>query len=422
MFRLRFDQRIVIAFVLMTVVVSGAFSLSIVGVVHFVENSLVSQELHRQLFSILHDDIRAGRPPRLDGRTHFFAAGSPAAPIPDKYAHVPDGLTEIEGDSNSVYIYQAEIDGIRYLLVQDQQEFENREQVLFNVVLAGFILCITSAWILGLAMSRRVMAPVARLAGQVRRQDPPPPAPLAADYADDEIGQLAAAFDETLGKLGETLKRERLFTSDVSHELRTPLMVISTSCELLAETGLAPAQRAQVARIARAADEMRRLVQTFLLLAREEQSQSAHMAPAAEIARELHQRWQSEAQAKGLAFELVERAPQETRHDSTLLRAVMDNLLRNAVHYTVAGSVRLVLERDGFSVEDTGSGIESDERERIFQPFVRGSAARGEGLGLGLSLAKKICDHQGWEICAESGPDGGSRFRVILAPGSGNSC
>ena len=92
----------------------------------------------------------------------------------------------------------------------------------------------------------------------------------------------------------------------------------------------------------------------------------------------------------------------------------MNNLLRNAWHYTDSGHVRLCLERGGFRVEDSGSGIAEDQHELIFQPFFRGSRARGEGLGLGLSLVKRICAHQGWGITVENRPSGGSCFRVRL--------
>ena len=94
----------------------------------------------------------------------------------------------------------------------------------------------------------------------------------------------------------------------------------------------------------------------------------------------------------------------------------MANLLRNALHYTAQGTVRLVLERDGFRVEDTGMGISAHERDRIFEPFVRGTAARGEGLGLGLSLVKRICEHNGWTIEAESDQQAGACFRVSCTP------
>jgi signal transduction histidine kinase len=412
--RLHFSQRIVLAFVLMTVVVSGAFSLGIVVVVHFVEGQLVSKELHGKLNTVLHEDIKAGRPPRLDARTRFFASNSADHPIPERFADLAEGLTEIDDEYEAAYVYLWEINGVRYLLVQEQQEFEAREEILFAVVLAGFLLCIVGAWGLGVAMARQVMAPVARLARQVRHVDQlaSQTAPLAPDYSDDEIGHLAAAFDKTLGQLRFSIDRERLFTSDVSHELRTPLMIISTSCELLLEKQLQPDQREQLERIARAAREMSDLVQTFLFLARSGAAAAGGEISLAEVAREQAEFWGAAIRAKGLDFELVEEGANRAVHNPTFLRTVMANLLRNALHYTSAGQVRCVLEEDGFRIEDTGMGIPAGEYERIFQPFARGGNARGEGLGLGLSLVKRICEHQNWEISASTGQSGGSCFAV----------
>ena len=94
----------------------------------------------------------------------------------------------------------------------------------------------------------------------------------------------------------------------------------------------------------------------------------------------------------------------------------MSNLLRNALHYTKAGSVRLIIENGGFRVEDTGVGIPVDQQERMFQPFVRGEESRGEGLGLGLSLVRRICAHQGWSVSLRPNPSVGSCFRVCFQP------
>jgi len=414
--RLPFSQRIIIAFVLMTVVVSGAFSLSIVAVVHFVENHLVSQALQHELSTVLHEDLKAGRSPRLDSRTQFYASTSAEHPVPKRFAELPEGLTEIENEHEAIYVYVLDINDVQYMLVQEQQEFEDREEVLFNVVLAGFLLCIAGAWGLGWLMSRHVMAPVIRLAGQVNHHDQldPQTPPLAPEYMDDEIGHLAAAFDSTLGRLRLSLERERLFTSDVSHELRTPLMIISTSCELLVETELQTSQREQIERIGRATREMSDLVQTFLMLARANPEEAAYRGTATltEVAREQREFWDAAIRAKGLDFELTEEASEPTFHNMTLLRTVMTNLLRNALHYTAEGNVRIVLEKDGFRIEDTGLGICADEHDLIFQPFVRGSRARGEGLGLGLSLVKRICTHQGWSIAVSSLTPRGSCFSV----------
>ncbi|MDN5517104.1 MAG: HAMP domain-containing histidine kinase [Pseudomonas sp.] len=414
-----FERRILIAFVLMTVMVSGLFSLSIVGVVHFIEEHLVSQEMSRELGETLNEDIRQGRPPRLDSSTQFFSSYHDQYLIPEQYTGLQEGFNEVVSGNEAFYVYVQKINGETYMLVQEQQEFEARENALFNVVLAGFLLTVVAAWGLGLMMARKVMAPISRLAQQVRHRDQlhPLAPPLAPDYPDDEIGQLAAAFDSTLGQVRQSLERERLFTSDVSHELRTPLMVIATSCELLAEAPLGPREKEQVARIARASEEMRELVQTFLQLARDKSNEAVFVGDRtlATIAHEQASRWGALMKEKGLDFQLAEEGQDDGRYNATFLGTVMANLLRNALHYTESGSVRLILEQGAFRIEDSGAGIPAEQHERIFQPFVRGAQARGEGLGLGLSLVKRICAKQGWQVSLQSEP-GHTRFRVTLNP------
>lgn len=416
-----FERRILIAFVLMTAMVSGLFSLSIVGVVHFIEEHLVSQEMSRELGETLNEDIRQGRPPRLDSSTQFFSSYHDQYLIPEQYTGLQEGFNEVVSGDEAFYVYVQRINGETYMLVQEQQEFEARESALFNVVLAGFLLTVVAAWGLGLMMARKVMAPISRLAQQVRHRDQlhPLAPPLEPDYPDDEIGQLAAAFDSTLGQVRQSLERERLFTSDVSHELRTPLMVIATSCELLAEAPLGPREKEQVARIARASEEMRELVQTFLQLARDKSNEAAFGGDRtlASIAHEQASRWGALMKEKGLDFQLAEEGQDDGRYNATFLGTVMANLLRNALHYTESGSVRLTLEQGAFRIEDSGAGIPTEQHERIFQPFVRGSQARGEGLGLGLSLVKRICAKQGWQVSLQSEP-GHTRFRVTLNNGA----
>ncbi len=413
-----FARRILIAFVLMTTLVSGLFSISIVVIVHFIEERLVSDEMDRELNQVLYTDLEQGLPPRLDASTHFFASNLPEFPIPERFSGLEEGFVEVEEGEEAFYVFTRELNGHTYVLVQEQHEFEAHEQALFDTVLAGFLLTVVGAWALGLVMSRRVMAPVSRLAQQVRHRDQlhPLAPPLAPEYPNDEIGQLAAAFDSTLGQVRQSLERERLFTSDVSHELRTPLMVITTSCELLAEANLDPRTTEQLQRISRASEEMRELVQTFLQLARDKTRDDiqANNTSLIQIANEQVGRWAPLFDEKGLSFTLTSEGQNDGLYNPTLLRTVMVNLLRNALHYTEQGSVQLVLETGGFRVEDSGSGIPVEQYESIFEPFVRGSQARGEGLGLGLSLVKRICARQGWNIEVQERASGGSCFKVSL--------
>ena len=163
--------------------------------------------------------------------------------------------------------------------------------------------------------------------------------------------------------------------------------------------------------------EMRELIHTFLQLARDNLSEEtvAERSTIANMADEQRQAWLPVAEAKKLMLEVaVEALPTEKQFNIALLRAVFSNLIRNAIHYTEKGSVRLILTSSGFRVEDSGQDIERDQQETIFQPFVRGTGARGEGLGLGLSLVRRICVHEGWRIQLYNLPQGGNCFEVTL--------
>jgi signal transduction histidine kinase len=159
---------------------------------------------------------------------------------------------------------------------------------------------------------------------------------------------------------------------------------------------------------------MRELVQTFMLLAREPQPESelSNQRSLASIADELVQQWREPMESKGLEFFYERGSASEQGYNAVLLHSVMGNLLRNAWHYTNTGQITLRLHAQGFVVEDTGIGIAADERANIFEPFVRGAAARGDGLGLGLSLVRRICISQGWQVELSAMQPSGCRFEV----------
>jgi signal transduction histidine kinase len=422
----KLSRRIVVAFVLMAAIISALFSVGIVVAVRFVESQLLTNTLHDDL-TLAIARYSAGRDLELQPGAQFYHEND--ADAKDDLNDPPEWLGNLDSGMHEIFregmVYHAlvyEQGNERFLFLRDQTNFEKRELALFLIVAAGFLLSVIAAWILGYFLARRIMFPVSRLANQVRHRDQLLAlAPmLAPDYADDEVGQLAAAFDDALGQLRQTLERERFFTSDVSHELRTPLTVIATSCELLqAADSLNDKQRDQLLRVQRAAQEMRELVHTFLQLARDklDGENEAMKTTLLQMAQEQVDQWRPSAENKGLQVILQDEGNSsaiDRRYNIALLRAVISNLLRNAVHYTDSGFVRLVVLDTGFRVEDSGAHIEAGQRESIFQPFVRGSGARGEGLGLGLSLVKRICHHQGWKISLHSLPVGGNCFEVSL--------
>ena len=287
----------------MSLLVAGAFAVGTVLVVHMIEERLLSAQLGRDLDRLLKmetmDEWRAQ--PRPD-QLFYFTDGPDEFALPADLRGLEEGFQEVFRGEGAFHAMLRRVDGREYVLLQDQSDFERRERLMYVVVLVGFLLSVLLAALLGWLLARRVMAPVVRLARQVRHRDQllAVAPPLAPDYVRDEVGELAAAFDEALSQLRQALTREQLFTSDVSHELRTPLMVLAGSCELLLENpALEPRARRQVERIARASEEMRELVQTFLQLARE-QSAEAPAAPQAslrQVADELVAHWREPVEA-----------------------------------------------------------------------------------------------------------------------------
>lgn len=413
-------QRIVIAFVLMTLSISGAFSIGIVQIVHLVEDHLVSEDMRFELEAAI-DALGTGRQPSLGKDQQLYSDSVSQMAPPAEFTQVDVGFSEILQGDMAFYVFRQDHDGFNYLLVQDQRDFEAREKLLFDVVLIFFCASLLIAWLLGSLLANRILQPVAKLAEDVRvgarshigEQ-------LATQFADDEVGHLAKTFDSTFEQLRRTLEREKLFTSDVSHELRTPLMVIGTSCELLAQSqGLAPKQQELVDRIARATAEMLELLETLLMLARERGSVAEHGqgVTLAEMAQQQGEVWRDQFAARGIAYQCTEEAKDVRQYPPTSLRTVMSNLLRNSLHYTEEGRVSLVLFDGGFRVEDTGPGIAPEQQSQLFEPFQRGLHARGEGLGLGLSLVKRICESRGWSVEIEPAQPRGCIFQINLVPG-----
>lgn len=115
--------------------------------------------------------------------------------------------------------------------------------------------------------------------------------------------------------------------------------------------------------------------------------------------------------------------------DRTLLTRALENLMSNAIRYSPAGgSVRSKAERATgpkgealyyLHIDDSGPGVAPAERERIFEPFFRGSASReGEGIGMGLYIVASVIKGHGWDVRAGEAPGGGGRFTVTIPASS----
>ena len=244
----------------------------------------------------------------------------------------------------------------------------------------------------------------------------------------DELGRLAASFDDMLDRLQEGFARERQFISDASHELKTPLTVINANAQMLERwADRDPEIRSDSLRAIR--DEssgLARMVNGMLLLAKAESGDGMPREPVLldGVVREAVRLGLPLAEAKRLTLEyLCESGGAEAQvlGDPGLLRQLVSNLIENAIKFTESGGVAVTLsatpEAATIVVSDTGVGIEEDALERVFDRFYRADKSRNrgiEGTGLGLAIVRSIARIHEGTVDAKRRPEGGSAFRVVL--------
>lgn len=410
--------RIAMAFMLISIFVGGMFSLGIYQFFHAMEDELMSAEMDGKLQLMVEHAMFDNAALNKLGM-HLYGSHPGLMPAPASFAKASIGITEIEGKPSSYFVYRQVLQGHDYVLVQDQSRFEDGfEKNLFKAVKSGFLFTMLLGGLVGWFLGKQIIAPILQLSKTIteRNINSLDESRISDEFSADEVGKLAQAFEETYSDVKDALWRERLFTSDVSHEFRSSLMVIATSCELLLQGKHAgDADYDRLTRIARATSEMQQLIQAFLVIARAERTAENPNAKKTiiSIAEESMQRWRNEFGSKGIALHLLQReADSALTINADLLSTVLNNLLKNALNYTEQGRVDLILTSSSVSVADTGIGINLAAQANIMKPFVRGSDLPMDGLGLGLSLVQRICDHQGWKLHLHSAPGQGSTFTI----------
>jgi two-component system, OmpR family, sensor kinase len=241
---------------------------------------------------------------------------------------------------------------------------------------------------------------------------------------ESELGQLAAVLNSTFARLEAAFAQQQQFTSDAAHELRTPVSVMLTQAQTaLNRERTAPEYRETVEACQRAAQRMRKLIESLLALARLDAGQevlkrlrfdfSKTVSDCAELVKPM-------ADERGVKISSALESIEITG-DSERLAQVVTNLLTNAIQYNRAeGEVNVTLElQSGFAVltvADTGAGIPPEDLPRVFERFYRAEKSRtGAGnSGLGLAISKAIVEAHGGNIEVSSELDRGTIFTLRL--------
>lgn len=293
-----------------------------------------------------------------------------------------------------------------------------------GLILAVFAALLV-ALLIGLVLARTLTRPLAALktaaenvaAGDLQQQ--------VEVRSNDEIGQLAQAFNRMSQEVARVNQLRRQMTADVAHDLRTPLTVIAGYIESMRDGVLAPSPE-RLGIIYGEIERLQNLVSDLRVLSQADTGELQMNLEALDL-RPLLERsaatFQHRAEQQGV--ELILEAAQDLpvlNLDEARLLQVMDNLLSNALRYTPRGGRIIIsgaVKDQGVEicVSDTGSGIPADVLPHIFERFQRGDPSRHTEMGesgLGLAIVRAIIEAHHGSVSAESTHQAGTSIRILL--------
>lgn len=295
-------------------------------------------------------------------------------------------------------------------------------KILYPLLAVLPVLALLVWWSVG-----RVLSPLGRLARTIGSREAAMLAPIDATDLPYEARLMVEALNDLIARLQQSLTRERAFMADAAHELRTPLTALQLQAQLLARADN-PEEQAEAAMALRAGvQRAAHLIERLLSYARADLADDTAGRERLDFSALVHeciQDFADRAQAQGLELHAAITPRLEVSGQATALRSVVSNLLDNALRYTPPpGRIALDLTAEGddavLQVTDTGPGIPTAERSRVFDRFYRIPGTAAEGSGLGLAIVKRVVERHHGEITVASGPGGqGACFRIRLPRGT----
>lgn len=253
----------------------------------------------------------------------------------------------------------------------------------------------------------RSLRPMVRLADELDARPADDMTALPLRDLPSELSPFVSSINGLLLRVHDMMEQQRRFIADAAHELRTPLTALSLQAENLDQVELPLAARERLALLRQGMRRSKHLLEQLLVLARQDAARSDRTqwkvveldrVAKSVIADLLHQ---AISRGVDLGFERAGSAP--VHGEPVMLAAMIRNLIDNALRFTPeGGKIDVAIYQDGaaciLQIADTGPGISSDEIGRIFEPFFRGQRPEGDGVGLGLSIVKRIVDRLGGSI------------------------
>ena len=293
--------------------------------------------------------------------------------------------------------------------------------IIFIAIPAAVLACV----IAGLILAGRSFRPVDVMIREARKITAAHlKSRLPRTHAQDEVDRLAQTLNEMMDRIESSTRAVQDFSSDISHELKTPLAIIRGEIDLALRRPRSSEALSETLRsVEEEVDELIRLVDDLMLLVKSDARQLTIEKKTVyldEVLGQILDRFRERAQQKQIALSGDLGVHAAVLGDALYLKRLYSNLVDNALKFTPDGGVvgvRLWLENGMAQVEvkDNGSGIEPEFQHKVFSRFYRTDQSRAlEGAGLGLNIAKTICDtHQG-TLQLISHPGQGTTIRVSI--------
>lgn len=316
---------------------------------------------------------------------------------------------------------------------RDGEPLRRTLRALQLIFLVGLACALGLAAAGGYLLAGRVLAPISAMAAKAQS--------ISADKLserlpvrnpDDELGRLAAAFNNALSRLEDSFDRLRRFTSDASHELRTPLAAMRSVGEVAMRDGIDDGSRREaISSMLEEVERLTMLVDSLLTLTRADAGTAAlsyTQTDVAAIANDAAESLRVLADEKSVELTTNTAECVHACVDAAILKQAVVNLLDNAVKYTPErGRVTISVTEDNgkciIEVADTGPGIPREDRPRVFERFYRGDRSRARetgGVGLGLAIAKWAVEANGGSIELVERNGCGCAFRITLPAATGS--
>jgi len=424
-------ERVVWAVTATVAVLVGLQSVLAYLAMHAQEDALADSMLQREVQQIVGHLLQPGLTPtgtvldsiRVQAWLERGGVGGEGVPAPMR-ALAP-GLYQFDPDGKALHVAVADTEDGRLTVVLDASAAEERVHRFGITMAALWLACVAATVWIARGVAALAIAPIVAATRTIARSAPGQP--LAAAAHSDEAGVLTETFQRFRDRVDEMVERERQFAANLDHEIRTPLTTIRSDAELLAlEADLAPAGRARLDRIVASVDEIVATTASTLSYS----AGRAHGAEPLDLREVLLHAGASmgeRADAKGLRI-VVEVAPGErVDADRQALLTVVRNLVRNAIEHAAPATLRVSGDHRAVVFSDDGPGIGPARLARVLERRPRGArsdeeaAPGGRVRGLGLAIAKRLCDLQGWQLAIRSPVVGGrgTAFTLVLAAAAG---